>query len=108
MVVVDNRVMRTQIEPVDLGNRTRIHTKNPAGTIKAVAWDALWKAITLKSEVSVIVEGEEDLLVLPLISMLPTGSLIVYGQPDEGMVIVEVTIEMKNWTDDFISRMEEC
>ncbi|MGD2200411.1 MAG: DUF359 domain-containing protein [Candidatus Bathyarchaeota archaeon] len=108
LVVVDNRVMRVDIEPIDLQGRESIPSMNQAGTIDTGAWVALREAITLKSKASVIVEGEEDLLVLPLILMLPEGSLIVYGQPREGMVVVEVTTEMREWTGDFISRMEEC
>lgn len=41
------------------------------------------------------VEGEEDLAGLPAILMAPLGSLILYGQPDEGVVAVEVTEKKK-------------
>jgi uncharacterized protein (UPF0218 family) len=107
IVVVDNRVMRSEVPPVNMGDRRKITSSNQAGTVDPSAWQALREAVTLKSRVSVIVEGEEDLLVLPLISLTPIGSLIVYGQPREGMVVVEVTDEMKGWAEDFLSRMEE-
>jgi len=108
LVVVDNRVMRSEVPPVDLGERQKITAINQAGTVDPSAWSALEKAVILKSRASVIVEGEEDLLVLPLISLAPIGSMIVYGQPREGMVVVEVTEKMKGWVEDFLSRMEEC
>ena len=108
LVVVDNRVMREDVEPVDLGDRQVFTTENPAGTVAMGAWASLEKAVTLKREASVVVEGEEDLIVLPLISLTPVGSMIVYGQPRVGMVVIEVTAEMKAWTEDFLSRMEEC
>ncbi len=92
---------------MDLGGRQKITAFNQAGTVDPSAWGALGEAVILKSRVSVIVEGEEDLLVLPLISLTPIGSLIVYGQPREGMVVVEVTEKMKGWAEDFLSRMEE-
>jgi uncharacterized protein (UPF0218 family) len=107
IVVVDNRVMRSEVPPVDMGDRRQFSSSNQAGTVDPSAWLALREAVTLKSRVSVIVEGEEDLLVLPLISLTPLGSLIIYGQPREGMVVVEVTAEMKGWAEDFLSRMEE-
>ena len=107
LVVVDNRVMRSEVPPLDLGERLKITAVNQAGTINPSAWNALGEAVILKSRVSVIVEGEEDLLVLPLISLTPIGSLIVYGQPREGMVVVEVTKKIKGWVEDFLSRMEE-
>jgi len=35
------------------------------------------------------VDGEEDLAVIPCVLMAPEGSLILYGQPGEGVVLVE-------------------
>ena len=35
-------------------------------------------------------EGEEDLAVLPLIPLMDDGAVILYGQPDEGVVFCEV------------------
>lgn len=40
--------------------------------------------------------GEEDLAALPIILLAPLGSLVVYGQPGEGVVAVEVTEEVKH------------
>ncbi len=107
LVVVVNRVLRSDVPPVDMGERRKISAFNQAGTVDPSVWGALEEAVILKSRASVIVEGEEDLLVLPLISLIPIGSLIVYGQPREGMVVVEVTEKMKGWAEDFLSRMEE-
>ena len=106
--VVDHRVMRVDVDPLNHGERKVFTANNPAGTIDAESWTALRKAVSLKSRASVIVEGEEDLLVLPLISLMPLGSLIVYGQPREGMVLVEVTEERKEWAEGFMARMEEA
>jgi Uncharacterized protein conserved in archaea len=36
------------------------------------------------------VNGEEDLLTLPFCSYAPINSVIFYGQPNAGMVIIEV------------------
>ena len=105
--VVDHRVMRNSVDPLNHRDREVFHASNPAGTITSEAWETLEKAVSLKREASIIVEGEEDLLVLPLISLMPTGSLIVYGQPREGMVLVEVTNKMKGWAEAFMAKMEE-
>ena len=106
--VVDHRVMRIEVGPLNHGEREVFTSDNPAGTIDSQSWVALGKAVSLKSRASVIVEGEEDLMVLPLISLMPLGSLIVYGQPREGMVLVEVTKERKEWVEDFMARMEDA
>jgi len=41
------------------------------------------------------VTGEEDLLALPAIVLAPLGSVVLYGQYDKGVVINEVTEELK-------------
>ena len=107
IIIIDHRTMREEVDPMEHGERTVLNTVNPAGSITSDAWDILDHAVTLNSEVSVIVEGEEDLLVLPLIVMMPVGSVIVYGQPHEGMVAIKVTSKLKEWTQDFLTRMEE-
>ena len=42
-----------------------------------------------------IIDGEEDLLVLPAILYAPIGSVVYYGQPNEGIIEVIVTTEKK-------------
>jgi len=108
IVVVDYRVMRVDVEPMDFEGRQLFRTRNPAGGIEVGVWLVLKKVVTLNRRVAVIVEGEEDLIVLPLISMMPLGSVIVYGQPGSGLVVVEVSEERKGWAEEFMARMEEC
>lgn len=107
IVVVDNKVMRKCIAPQKFEGRAEIIVENPSGKIKSEVWRALKEAVTLKRDVAVIVEGEEDLLVLPLIILMPHGSAIVYGQPHAGIVLIKVTEERKRWAEEFIERMEE-
>ena len=106
LAVVDHRVMRQTVEPFKF-RREKVTVINPAGTIKAEAQRVLRDAITLKKRLGVVVEGEEDLLVLPLMAMMPIGSVIVYGQPREGMVVVTLTEERRRWAKDFMAEMEE-
>jgi uncharacterized protein (UPF0218 family)/phosphopantetheine adenylyltransferase len=49
------------------------------------------EVITKKTNQIITIEGEEDLLVLPAILLSPLGSVVLYGQPNEGVVLVEVT-----------------
>jgi uncharacterized protein (UPF0218 family) len=107
IVVIDNKVMRIPVKTTAFEGRINITARNSPGTINEDAWRSLEKAVMLKSRVTVIVEGEEDLLVLPLILLMPLGSVITYGQPGRGMVMLEVTEERKRWACGFIERMEE-
>jgi hypothetical protein len=50
----------------------------------------------MKQESGVLkIMGEEDLLGLPLIHSLPLGSVMFYGQPGMGVVMIEVNEETK-------------
>ena len=48
------------------------------------------------------IEGEEDLLTMPAILLSPLGTYIIYGQFEVGMVVVEVTEEIKDMIKRFI------
>jgi len=105
IAVVDHRVMREDVEPIELGDSVEV--VNPAGTISVEAQRALSEAISFNKRLGVVVEGEEDLLVLPLMAWMPVGSVVVYGQPREGMVVVTLTEERRRWAKEFMNTMEE-
>ncbi len=50
----------------------------------------------------VMVEGEEDLLTLVAVVLAPLGSLVAYGQPDRGIVIVVVSDVEKSLAEQII------
>ena len=105
IVVVDGMTLRAEVAPVEHGLK-EIHVPNKAATINAEAWLVLRAAITLKRRIAVVVQGEEDLLVLPLLAEMPFGSVIAYGQPHEGLVVVTVSEERRDWARGFLNRME--
>ncbi len=107
IIVVDHRIMRVEVDPLE-HDRPEVFVRNRPGTINAGAYRTLEGAITLKRRLAVIVEGEEDLLVLPLMAVMPEGSMIVYGQPGKGVVVVTIDEERRRWVLDFMNRMEEA
>lgn len=64
---------------------------NPAG---AISWELI-KSIQNPKQSLILVEGEEDLAVIPAVLLSPLGTLVYYGQPDEGLVEIKVTPEVK-------------
>jgi len=87
--IIDNKAMRKDLEFFDFKNKKTFHAYNPAGSIEIMAWQAIKEAI--KSEDAlVIIDGEEDLLALVAVIESPNNSLVIYGQPKEGIVIIEV------------------
>lgn len=78
---------------------------NPAGMISEEALLVLQKALEASSPVRIKVQGEEDLLALPLFAMAPKGSVVLYGQPLEGMVLVNVTEEKQDQAKDLMNKI---
>jgi len=78
---------------------------NPAGIIAKAAWEALDQAFKSGEGVRLEVIGEEDLLALPAIALAPDGTRVVYGQPDEGAVVVVVDAAVKRRVQAILDRM---
>lgn len=78
---------------------------NPAGMISREAVHVLQRALETPSPVMVKVEGEEDMLALPLFTMAPKGSAVLYGQPLEGIVLVNITEEKQNQAKELMNRI---
>ena len=80
------------------GNERRIEVVNPAGSITSSLFEGVIKALELikeKKQVVILVNGEEDLAVLPIILQSPLGFSIYYGQPGKGMVELLVSENLK-------------
>lgn len=76
---------------------------NPAGHIQRDAARALFQGTSHNTSLF-LVEGEEDLLAIPMVMCLPLGSLLYYGQPNQGIVEVRVTEELKHRFHAFITQ----
>ena len=105
-MVVDHRIMRETIKPIKL-NREYVNVVNKKSTISAESQFVLKDLAETCKHIAVIVDGEEDLLVLPLMVYMPVNSVIVYGQPSEGMVIITLTPEKRKWAIDFMNKMHK-
>jgi len=66
---------------------------NPAGTIQKEVWDVIKQAI--KDSFNVCVEGEEDLLVIPVLILARPKTLVVYGYPKQGICLLEANLKNK-------------
>lgn len=95
LLITDNKRMRKRIQPRIFPTKSIVHVKNPQGTITEEAIIAIQKALESDRQVHIIVDGEEDLLTLIAVLHAPEESLVVYGQPYEGIVVVKVTPEKK-------------
>ncbi len=93
--ITDNQRMRKRVKQEVFTGKNVVHVENPQGTITEEAITAVREALESDEYVHIIVDGEEDLLALIAVLYAPEKSLVVYGQPYEGIVVVEVTSEKK-------------
>lgn len=94
----------------DLGfveNEKVIEINNQAGRISYSLTQAVCSLFrSRKSKTILKIEGEEDLAVLPLILAAPLGSVIFYGQPNEGLVKIEVSENIKRIVHRLVDKFE--
>ena len=93
--IIDGLEKRTQrIMPTDDTVNTKLSCKNPPGEITEESIQVIRKSFSCEPPVRITVDGEEDLLVIPACIFAPENSVVMYGQPNEGLVIVQVTPEI--------------
>ena len=110
LAIVDNKTKRM---PAPVHVRTSlerdsyktIKVTNPPATLNIELIELIKDSFAGKERIKIVVDGEEDLATLPAILYAPIGSAIVYGQPNEGSVLVKVTSEKKEQVKYLMERM---
>ena len=100
--VIDGKTRRKILNPEGthlFDSAIRLETENPAGVIRQKGALLLKKAITdyhaTHNKQVIVVTGEEDLLAIPAILLSPLQTIVVYGQFDQGIVVVNVSEQNK-------------
>jgi GTP-dependent dephospho-CoA kinase len=88
--IIDEVERRVRRQAPDVPYVKLFKASNPAGTITQEAILAIEGAFAGEKPARVLVDGEEDLLVIPTIVSAPAGSTLFYGQPGKGVVLVVV------------------
>lgn len=104
--IIDGQEKRKKREPPKLSNATELLVNNPAAEITPQSIDVIKKAFSMKTPIRILVNGEEDLLVLPVCIYAPENSLVMYGQPNKGLVITKITTEIRNKAQALLDLME--
>jgi len=109
VAVYDYRTKRRDYNPdIDM-DAVVMTVRNPSGTITKALLNAVRKGLELARRgrrVCIKVAGEEDLAAIPAVLYAPTGSIVLYGQPGEGVVLIKVTPECRLRCGKIMSRME--
>ena len=120
--IIDEKTQRNQIK-IDFEDffEEVIEFQNPVGTIQKGCWNIFRESIKSDKKTLIrITEGEEDLLVLPLILEIHVeenvGNFAFYGQPPitdskfvipEGIVIVDIDENIHTKVQKIIETMEK-
>lgn len=112
ILIVDDRTKREPAsDRVVVGTKhngfKEVSVDNPAGVITEDLIDAIDVAINSNENVRIFVRGEEDLAALPAILMAPEGAAVLYGQPDQGVVLVKITKSKKEEIRGLLSKIVE-
>jgi uncharacterized protein (UPF0218 family) len=104
--IIDNIAMRKKTEPIlQVADKT-IRVVNPRGTITAEAIETIRESLASNINIRIVIDGEEDLLALVAILYAPEDAVVVYGQPHQGIVVVDVTKEKKAAVKAMLTSME--
>jgi uncharacterized protein (UPF0218 family) len=104
VAVIDGRERRSKRSYPAGYSAKELRCTNPAGTISKDAVKVLQDALKAPAPVRVLVDGEEDMLALPVFAMAPQGSAVLYGQPLEGLVVVRITPAKQKQAKDLMER----
>lgn len=100
MAVIDGKSMREKIEDV-IPHDVVVRNK------KSHISKELVKAIREKKYKVILVDGEEDLATLPVVLYVDEGSYVIYGQPQEGIVVIKVDKKSKKMVKRIMEMFEE-
>jgi uncharacterized protein (UPF0218 family) len=102
--IVDGITKRGKFEGTFLGEREYMFY-NPAAVLYPEAWSTIDTAIRDKKKSLIVVDGEEDLMGFPSVLLAPNDSVMLYGQPDAGIVWVPVHKENKSLARSLLDKM---
>jgi len=108
--IIDNQIERKKspLENEFGYDHVQLNAANPPGNITPELCKTIKKAFGLYISgfnILIVVEGEEDLAVLPCIITAPPGTVVLYGQPGEGVVLCEVD-KFKDKIEDYLDKFE--
>lgn len=95
LIIIDNKCMRKRIKPKKFFVEKIFSAKNPPGTITDQAIKAIIDALESSKRAQIVIDGEEDLLSLIAILHAPINAFVIYGQPNEGIVVIKVSEKSK-------------
>ncbi|HEX9709378.1 MAG TPA: DUF359 domain-containing protein [Candidatus Thermoplasmatota archaeon] len=104
-VVVDLRTKRGPIagdDPMRTWGDRAVRVASPPEVVTADLYNAVLDAAGARHRTRIVVDGEEDLAVLPAIMHMGPGATVIYGMPDRGVTAVRVDGESQRLARQFL------
>lgn len=103
--IIDKKSKREKVNfDIKINNHTT-NVENSPGEITFQLWKAIENAYEKEHSTIIVVDGEEDLAALPAIFLAPENTKVIYGMPDEGVVVVDSS-ESKEKVKKLLKKME--
>ncbi|AIJ06283.1 hypothetical protein JH146_1441 [Methanocaldococcus bathoardescens] len=103
--------LKTQRDiPVEINHTFKkiIKVKNPPGCISDEAIESIKYLSTINDkDIALLVDGEEDLLTLIVIKYFPIGTYVLYGQPNEGIVVLKIDEKLKQEIEEILKQFKK-
>ena len=103
--VVDSKENRVKREPPATPYARLVKVKNPPGTLTEEAIEGVRQVMTGRKPARLMVEGEEDLVAIPVIALAPVSAVVFYGQPGQGIVAVRADSSAKARNRQILAKM---
>jgi len=87
-----------------------VKVRNPRSHITEEAYEAIKEAVKAAGKgerTLILVDGEEDLLALPAFAEAPNGYCVVFGVPGKGVMVIEVSDEVRELAKEILAGFEE-
>ncbi|MFX1509789.1 MAG: GTP-dependent dephospho-CoA kinase family protein [Promethearchaeota archaeon] len=106
--IIDGKTKRNDSIEYGIPTDVTFTATNAATEIRPEVWIAIELALAAGQTgktAKLLIEGEEDLTALPAVALAPNGSAVVYGLPDQGIVVIKVASEHKQAVHTILQKM---
>jgi len=109
VIIADGKTLRQEVPMLSVNGYLTLEIENPSSSITAAALSILKEILSKERKMVFLkVRGEEDLLGLPALLYAPEGAVVVYGQPGEGVVVVQINQLVKGKAKKILEQFEDC
>lgn len=110
LIVVDYRTERAAVEAAVRDELSRygervVRVRSPPASVSDELYQAVVEGLRAPGTFRVEVEGEEDLAGLPVFAEAPDGTVVLYGMPGAGVVVVRQDAAMRRRARRFLDAM---